>query len=443
MSANHLLLVLKTRRRPVRSGILRANGRGVQDDQGRFRPVGLPLFWALSGWQHDRERFIKNAEYARRLGADFIRVLGDVTDWDTQNPPGTNIDANLPGYSQDLADMIDYLYDVIGLRVLISCVGGGRNDPLMIVAKIAAVIRNGRQHKVLYLEVCNEADAHGKITKTALVQAGRLLKSVLPDNLFALSRAPWGPNAAELREEMKAMMRLTGATVFPDHHERNDGDRHWRQVRQPYNFHLFDPFIGSDQEGPPVQANPSNMNQPLHHAMKAFLSWMCGSPFYVVHVGAGTKGVVNPIAGRPANLWEQPEVEAIMAAVLKARNVSFAEPDMENWRVVNNGRADHPLPLPKDENQPGAGFWTGDNDIVEGSVNKNYMALGPGGRFVGILSGVNDGRVGTARYTMQVHAINAETFEIHSQTLIAGETWMLLGRADRHIGYFVFGSGVY
>jgi hypothetical protein len=439
MATNLLLLdVAPAPVRPQPAGLLRPEGRGVRDDGGRRRLLGVSLFWAVSGFKFERDRLFKNLDWAAER-VDFVRILGDVTDWDTQTPPGTNIDATWPDYEEMLAGTLEAIA-TRGMRTAIACVGGGHNDPLAIGRRIANVCTS-RRAWLAYLEACNEADAHGKITEADLVALGQLLRASMPDVLIALSR-PKPTGDSDGRDRMKELMReVGGPMVFPNHTDRKDGDRDWRKVRQCYDFEQYEPWPASDQEGPPVQS-VDGFNSPLQHAIKAFLAHMAGAPFYVVHLGAGTKGVPNPAVGRPANLYEVPEADPIIRAVRLAQALCPA--DLENWRVVNNGRNDHPLPLPE---EIGIGFWEGDGDAVKGDLNKNYAALGPGGQFVSVLCGVNSTEeVGPRRVTSgalrgcHVLAIEPVTGARLEGDLAAGAVWTVPGRRDRNVGYLVFGS---
>src|SRR5260221_14084153 len=42
--------------RPVRKGLVRLDGRAFADGDGQYLAVGTSLFWALWGYQHDRQR---------------------------------------------------------------------------------------------------------------------------------------------------------------------------------------------------------------------------------------------------------------------------------------------------------------------------------------------------------------------------------------------------
>jgi len=119
---------------------------------------------------------------------------------------------------------------------------------------------------------------------------------------------------------------------------------------------------------------------------------------------------------------------------------------VQNWKVINNGRdtgpePHHPLQLP---DGLGDGFWEGDGDVEEGDCNKNYAAIGPDGRFMVGLFGLNEGtarRSGQALYGMHVDCFDSLTGAAVKQTDIAAGQWLTLpGRRDREMSYITVGQ---
>jgi hypothetical protein len=107
------------------------------------------------------------------------------------------------------------------------------------------------------------------------------------------------------------------------------------------------------------------MSDPLQLACSRVLGVLCGGAGYVLHVGQGVTGEADPKHGRPAFMWQVPNIDHLMAVV---RGVDVLLPEgIENWSCVNNARDAHPLPLPS------SGFWEGSHG-AEG-INKNYAAI--------------------------------------------------------------------
>ena len=93
-----------------RFGIVRANGRAVQDDDGLFHPLGLTFMWALYGWKFERDRIYQHLDWMKQFGYDYLRILGEV------NWTGRSIEPfGWPDYQQVLAEFVDYAYDECGL----------------------------------------------------------------------------------------------------------------------------------------------------------------------------------------------------------------------------------------------------------------------------------------------------------------------------------------
>ena len=55
----------------ARRGLVRLDGRVFVDDEGPFLATGATLFWAVWGWQHDRDRL---AEHFKRLAESRCRL---------------------------------------------------------------------------------------------------------------------------------------------------------------------------------------------------------------------------------------------------------------------------------------------------------------------------------------------------------------------------------
>jgi len=398
----------------------------VRDDEGLHHYLGITCFWAPIGFKSEREHILRNLDWCQKKKIDYIRFLCEV-DW-----AGREILPSWPDYEAIIAETIDEVYKR-GMRSQLTLVGG-RNAPHMeVAAKVAHVVQQDRQHKVLYIEDVNEAARLDKVDRPMLQNMTNYLRSRVP-NLIGLSHpmADWN--------EWKALMKSCGGNVWILHTERNDADFHWRQVRQAYDFASGE-WVGSNQEGPGPASSVGILDDPRQLALYRFLSHMCRCGFFTFHVGAGVTGLVDPERGRPANFDEVPNIDVMIDALHSVE--PWMPEGFQNWQVVNNGRDIHPLPL---NGAVGKGFWERNSG---GSVNKNYMALGPDGRFVGVLLGVNIGpegedttHVGTALRKCQVSAYDPVVGLVDARTLASGEKWMLPGRADKMMGYVVVGRNV-
>lgn len=403
-----------------RRGVPRLESHAIVDDDGHHNYLGITYFYMLYAYEFERERYERNADWLASKKFDYVRALGEV-DW-----PDRPILPGRPSYETVLAGAIDGLA-ARGIRTQLTLVGGVQPDYRLLAEKVINVC-SSRADKILYFEGANEADSHNKLNETQLLDLNERLLSRLP-NLTALSRVP--PGLGQL-DRWALLSDAAGAKVLPFHDERNEGDRHWRQVRQAYD-HRIAKGTASDQEGPGTDSSLGVLEDPRQQALKRALHHMARGGCYTLHCAAGVSGVAVPHLGRPAEFWETENIDAIVDAL------HAVEPHLpsavENWKVVNNARNDHPLPLPSDA------FWAGTS---AGVCNRNYAALSPDGvHFLETLLGVNGFgliEVGRALRDMQLMAHDPLGASYGPFTLEAGDWLMLPGSVDRMAGYLIVGE---
>lgn len=418
---------------PKRTGLVRADGHAVRDDQGIHNYLGVTLFWAPYGMKHERDRILKHLDWLQTKGVDYIRILCEC-DWDGRSWSP----AEWPDYQEIIAKTIDEAYDR-GIRTQASLIGGQTADHMGVVNACIPVFKE-RIEKILYIEDVNEAARLDKATREQMAKMTQKLNAELPHLLgWSHPMGPW--------EEWSNEIKKSGGDLWILHTERDDADFHWRQVRQAYDFQAG-AWTGSNQEGPGPQSSVDVMEEPLHLAMFRYLSHIMKCGFFTFHVGQGVTGKADANHGRPENMWEVPRIDEQFAALHMIEQ--FIPEGVQNWKVINNGRSDHPLPLDpavseSHHENKNAGFWEG--NAKYGSVNKNYVSAHQDGRFVGVLTGVNawDGNartlVGVSRYHMSVSAYNPVTGAlVDTRRLAPSEQWTLPGRSDKQVGYIVVGK---
>jgi len=181
------------------------------------------------------------------------------------------------------------------------------------------------------------------------------------------------------------------------------------------------------------------MSDPLLLAMTRALGICCGGASYVLHVAQGVTGTADPNHGRPENMWEVPNIDAMMAAV---RGIDALLPaGVENWKVVNNGRSTHPLPLTD------KGFWYQPEAPDRApAIHKNYCAVNERDFVIPLIGVRSAGETGPCPVGVARAACHVEAFDPLTQQLVAvadlapGQTWSLPGRADTHVAYIIRGS---
>lgn len=410
--------------RPVRTGVVRADGKVTVDDTGTFHPLGMTFMWAIQGWRSERDRFKQNAEWIRSKGIDYVRILCSVG-W-----AGREIDPGWPDYDVLVGEVIDYFYS-IGLRVELTIEGGSTHPSTDTARRVAEVVKNGRQHKVLNFEMANEYDVGAKIDIAEMQEMAKEVHARVPNLLALSSPGSW--------EDLRTALDQGPAKAFTLHIDRGTGSEKWRQVRQSYDCKDYRGWLSQNEPPGPASSVATNEN-PLQLAMMRAVGVMCGGSAWVFHTGTGVfgDGRPHPTAGpRPPNFWEIDNVEAMLAAI---RGIDALLPEgVENWRVANTGWVP---PNPVTPFQPHQ-YWEDLNDGKSG-VNKAYAALAPDGRFVQMPCGVKnyvDLTVSDQHHLSDVQVYDPLTLLMLDEypSLNAGEKITLPGRADTMTAYIILG----
>ncbi len=191
-------------REPV--GRIRLNGSGFRDDAGPFLGGTVSYFHGPRTFERDRVRFDADIATLQDAGADAVRIISDLG-W-----PGDR-EQDGPGRLDRLLATMDALW-AAGLRTQLTILGslfGSRYRPDGSVewrthpyrlesqaqrraygAQLAEAL-HGREHQLLFVEVCNEPEngGVGPLSRTDMVELRRDFKDRLPGVLVALG-APGG-----------------------------------------------------------------------------------------------------------------------------------------------------------------------------------------------------------------------------------------------------------
>lgn len=416
-------VVLKKKTTP-RKGIVRAEGPYFVDDDGAFYPLGATLFWALHGWKFDRERLKANLCFLGERHYDYVRILAEV-DW-----PNKKIDPKWADYDKNLSEFLDYAYAECGLRAEITLIGGGKGmgleEYMDLAQTVARVIKAGREHKVLSLEIANESYQR-PVTLDQMRFIGKFLRRGLP-NLISLSSgeglSSYAPNSTDWRADfIRVYMQQDSANLATIHMERTFGDLGWRAVRQPWDWKDYTfPIAHNEPIGP--LSSVAQESDPVRLAMLRAVGIINGVGAFVLHNAAGVTGEVTPT--RPANLWEVANIEATMKAV---RDVSsFLPVRTGGARHWNNGWAGSPWVADK--------IW-GDGDGATRGVNRNYTVATPTG-WVSTVSGVRNSVVFVSTFKSHVDVYDVLLGKVQEADLEAGQAYPLTPLSKDNNGHGAF-----
>ena len=412
-----------------RTGVVVPDGRAVRDDQGLFHPLGISFFWAMQGWKHEREHYERNAAWIAAKGFDYIRILTEVG-W-----TGREINPGAPGWidwADVLRSVIDDFYNR-GVRTELTLVGKGTNtDPLWLARTVGDIVADGRQHKIMDVEMANEYAVHGGPNLDTLSQMAREVKARVP-NLVALSSP--GDFPALLAETKRI-----GINCMTWHSDRGSGDYKWRQVRQGYDSKNFKPFVLSNNEPAGPGSSVNTNTSPLQIAMTRAVGIVCGGAGYVLHTGSGVfgDGHGHPTAGpRPANFDEIDNIDAIVDAL---RGIDALLPEgCENWDVQVSRSTDssnRAAPFTPHHHWEGS---TGDG------VNKAYSALAEDGQWIQMPCGVRGHVALTASYPVDAVTVYDPLTRqpipgFENRTFAQGDTMDLPGGGeDAMVAYIIQG----
>lgn len=287
----------------ARQGKVALEGRALRDDGGVFNGLGVSYFQALRRVKTDRERFLSDVRFLASCGFQYMRVLtmvGHHRVWKDReiapaafkNREGEIVEA-WPDYWEQLAAMIDLAYEA-GLRTQLTVFAdaqgimpdkAARREHLRRVIEVT----KGREHKVILIEIGNEAWQNGFPGKEGIAELralGRQAKEQT-DILIALS-APDG----QTNEALLELYEGSGADIATEHFSRDiRAEGGWQPVRDVFRVNsapALPPVSSNEPIGP--GASVASENDPLRLACAGAYAWMSGLPMYVFHCHAGVTG---------------------------------------------------------------------------------------------------------------------------------------------------------
>jgi len=195
----------------MRTGRVRVVEHGLQDDGGPFLGLGVSYFTALWRCRHDRKRLEADLDFLSKQGFSYYRMLSMVgyqPSWEEQeiapvaftNRDGKQV-AAWPHYWEQLRTLVDLAYDKHGLRTQSSIFADAhlmpvKADRIEHMRRLLSEVVAGREHKLMLLEVANEAWKNGFPEEQGVVDLREF--------------------AAYLAERTEVPVAITSNPYFPD-----------------------------------------------------------------------------------------------------------------------------------------------------------------------------------------------------------------------------------
>jgi hypothetical protein len=291
-----------------RTGRVRVDAHCLADDNGPFLGLGVSYFTALWRCKHDRPRLESDLAFLSKQGFNYYRMLsmvGHHAGWKGREiAPVTfttrddrKIDA-WPDYWDQFRALLDLAYDKYGMRTQITVFADAQLMPdkaarVEHMRKILQEVVRGREHKVMLLEVANEAWQNGFPGDEGVADLREFAK-YLGDRtevpVALTSNHDW-PELGSTKG-FEQVYRDSAADLATWHFSRDRGpDGGWKPVYDCWDFGNvpgLPPAVSNEPIGPGSSVNAER--EPIKLVMAAAFAYAAKLPAYVFHSEAGVFG---------------------------------------------------------------------------------------------------------------------------------------------------------
>lgn len=291
-----------------RTGRVRVEGHCLADAAGPFLGLGVSYFTALWRCKHDRPRLEADLEFLSRQGFNYYRMLSmvghnaawsglEIAPVSFKTGEGRRIEA-WPDYWRQFGELIDLAYDRYRMRTQITIFADaqlmpGKKDRLNHMRKILEEVVPGREHKIILLEVANEAWQNGFPGDEGVAELrefAQFLNSRTDIPVAITSNHDW-PELGSTKgfDQLYADGVADVATWHFSRDRRSDDG--WKPVYDCWEFGErtgFPPVSSNEPIGPGSSVNAEK--DPLRLATAAAFAYTAKLPMYVFHSAAGVMG---------------------------------------------------------------------------------------------------------------------------------------------------------
>ena len=310
-------------------------GHSLADDDGPFLGLGVSYFTSLWRCRHDRARLEEDLAYLSKQGFNYYRMLSmvghnegwagrEIAPVSFTGRGGRRVEA-WPDYWEQFRDLVDLAYDRFGMRTQITVFADAQLIPdkaarVEHMRRVLAEVVAGREHKVVMIEVANEAWQNGFPGDEGVAELREFAKYMAERTevpVSITSNHDW-PELGSTKG-FEQVYRGSGADLATWHFSRDRRtDEGWKPVYDCWEFGEvpgLPPASSNEPIGPGSSVNAER--EPVKLVMAAAFAYAAKLPMYVFHGEAGVFG--------KSRFQEMPGID-------RYRHVMrLLPPDLANW----------------------------------------------------------------------------------------------------------------
>ncbi|HEX5218175.1 MAG TPA: hypothetical protein VFZ59_01290 [Verrucomicrobiae bacterium] len=284
-----------------RSGVVRVVDHTLVDDGGPFLGLGVSYFTALGRCRSDRARLESDLKFLSEQGFDYYRMFSmvgwypawaglEIAPVTFTNRVGKRIEA-WPDYWKQVAELIDLAYDRYRLRAQITIFADAqlmpaRQNRIEHMRRLLTEVVPGREHKIILLEVANEAWQNGFPGEQGVVDLREFTKYLAERTAVLVA------TTSNHEDDFAKIYANSSADIATWHFSRDRArDNGWKPVYDCWNFGDrpgFPPAISNEPIGP--GASVATESSSIRLVMAAAFAYTARLPMYVFHSEAGVFG---------------------------------------------------------------------------------------------------------------------------------------------------------
>jgi hypothetical protein len=292
----------------LRTGLVRIDDHALVDDNGHFLGLGASYFTALWRSKNDRARLEADLDFLSKQGFNYYRMLsmvGHHPAWEGleiapvsfANRDGKQV-AAWPDYWQQLRELVDLAYDQYGLRTQITIFADAQLMPvkqnrLDHMQRLLTDVVRGREHKIMLLEVANEAWQNGFPGNPGVADLREFAeylnrRTAVP--VAITSNHDWPELGSTKGFDQVYADRLADIATWHFSRDRATDDG-WKPVYDCWDLAgraAFPPLSSNEPIGPGSSVNSEQ--KPIRLVMAAAFAYVAQLPMYVFHSEAGVFG---------------------------------------------------------------------------------------------------------------------------------------------------------